>query len=156
MRITIYNCKNYFKKFMLMFSLFPFSFYILIEFRFNFSFSWTRRMNFYCNSSRAMHMYKAFLLTLTWWHGYAVSLGVQETADLSKVTVPLDYVFDGGGFHQERVTAFPLDHSFHALNVACRKYRRLRRVHEGPHALVRREIGILDHAENFVVEYACR
>lgn len=113
-------------------------------------------MNFYCNSSRVMHMYKAFLLTLTLRHGYAVSLGVQETADLSKAAVPLDYVFDGGGFHQECVTAFLLFHSFHTLNVARRKYRRLRRVHEGPHALVRREIGILDHAGNFVVEYACR
>lgn len=105
-----------------------------------------------CNA----YVYKVFLLILTWRRGYAVSLGVQETADLSEVAVPLDYVFDGGGFHQECVTAFPLDHSIHALNVARRKYRRLCRVHEGPHALVRREIGILDHAENFVVEYACR
>lgn len=94
------------------------------------------------------------MLTLTWRHGYAVTLGVQETADLSEVAVPLDYIFDGGGFHQECVTAFPLDHSIHALDVTRRKYRRLRRIHEGPHALVRREIGILDHAGNFVVEYA--
>lgn len=101
-------------------------------------------------------MYKGFLLTLTRRHGYAVSLGIQKAADLSKVAVPFDYVFDGGGFHQECVTAFPLDHSLHALNVAASKYRRLRRVHEGPHALVRREIGILGHAGNFVVEYACR
>lgn len=70
--------------------------------------------------------YQVFPLGLTWRHGYAVSLGVQETADLSEVAVPLDYVFDGGGFHQECVTAFPLDHSIHALDVARRKYRRLR------------------------------
>lgn len=72
------------------------------------------------------HAYKVFPLGLTWRHGNAVSLGVQETADLSEVAVPLDYVFDGGGFHQECVTAFPLDHSIHALDVAHRKYRRLR------------------------------
>lgn len=69
---------------------------------------------------------KVFPLGLTWRHGYAVSLGVQEPADLSEVAVPLDYVFDGGGFHQECVTAFPLDHSIHALDVTPRKYRRLR------------------------------
>ena len=80
---------------------------------------------------------------LTRRHGDAVALGVEHSPHLSQLAVSLDDVLDGGGLHEERVAALALDDSLDALDVAGGEDGRPGRFHEGPHALVGGEVGVL-------------
>ena len=70
------------------------------------------------------------------WESDAVALGVQQSADLSRVTLSLDHILDRGGLHEKGVLAVALFHAVNAFSVAFYEDGRLGRLHEGPHPLV--------------------
>ena len=63
---------------------------------------------------------------------------------MGELAVALDHVLDGRRLHEEGVVAAALHHALHALHVAGGEGGRALRLHEGPHALVRGEVGVLE------------
>ena len=80
----------------------------------------------------------------TRWQSDSISFGVEQSSDLRRVALPLDDVLDRRRLHQEGVKAVRLLHLFDTLGVALDEDRRLGRFHEGPHPLVRWDLGVLE------------
>ncbi len=80
---------------------------------------------------------------LTWREGDAVALRVQESADLNEIALALYLILDGVGFHQVGVVPVRLQDPLDAFVVALGEDRRLLGLHEGGHAGVGRDLGVL-------------
>ena len=64
-------------------------------------------------------------LTLTWGKGDAIALGVEWSAHLRQVTVPLRDVLDAGRLHHVGILTVTLLHPLHALLVGLGVHRRV-------------------------------
>lgn len=62
---------------------------------------------------------------------------------MRQIAIPLHHVFDTCRFHKERIVSFALDDSLDTLGVGIGEDARTSRFHEGPHALVGGDVGIL-------------
>ena len=85
-------------------------------------------------------MFEFAVLLFTFWQRNAVTLAVQQAANLGELAIPLHVVLNGGALHEEGVRAVLLDHAVEALLVASFGVdARLGRLHERIELLVCRD-----------------
>ena len=85
-------------------------------------------------------MFEFAVLLFTFWQRNAVTLAVQQAANLGELAIPLDVVLDGGSLHEEGVGAVLLDDAVETLLVAGLGVdARFGRLHERVELLVRRD-----------------